>query len=108
MVNLGAVHQKQRLCGGGGGQSPGAGKIRVGPIEKGQIRMPPVSLAHQIDRAVVGVIHRMERIVDGKSPGRLWRERMPAGPGQVECAADKQHLVAQGFRIKGTALEMAQ
>ena len=77
-------------------------QVRIGTIEKPQIRMLAVPLLHQINTSMRRFIDGMKRIVDRESPSIDRRKRMLLGYPSIEQPADTQNRIPQGLGIHRT------
>ena len=68
-MNEWGIHQEQGLSWRRRWQSLGHTLIGIGSIEQGQERMTTIALNHQVDTAMVRIIDRMKRTMDGEAPG---------------------------------------
>ena len=64
------------------------------------IRVSTVSLHHQVNAAVIGVVYGVERVMDGETPRVDWWKRMRLGNFPVEVAAQSEHGITNRFGVK--------
>ena len=67
--------------------------------------MPLDALCHEIDAAAIRLIDGFEGIVLGPVPRFNFRERMFAGPAQIQVACHGQQRVPYGLCIQAAAVK---